>query len=36
LLLMDGYNIITLVAKDTEGRVEKKIIEVTYLHGMLE
>ena len=30
LVLMDGYNIIELVAKDKEGRVEKKTIELMY------
>lgn len=30
LLLMDGYNMIELSAKDTEGRVEKKTIELVY------
>ena len=29
LLLMEGYNIIELVAKDTEGREERKAIELT-------
>ncbi len=30
LLLMDGYNIIELTAKDMEGRVDRKIIELVY------
>lgn len=30
LALMDGYNIIELVAKDNEGRVDKKTIELVY------
>lgn len=30
LLLMDGYNIIELTAKDGEGRERKKIVEVVY------
>jgi hypothetical protein len=30
LLLMDGYNIIELTAKDGEGRERRKIIEVVY------
>ncbi|OGZ08300.1 MAG: hypothetical protein A3D65_01030 [Candidatus Lloydbacteria bacterium RIFCSPHIGHO2_02_FULL_50_13] len=30
LLLMDGYNIIELTAKDAEGRVERKVIELAY------
>lgn len=30
LVLMDGYNIIELVAKDNEGRVEKKMIELVH------
>ena len=31
LLLTDGYNIIELVAKDAQGRAERKTIELTYL-----
>jgi hypothetical protein len=30
LVLMDGYNIIELVAKDNEGRVERKTVELVY------
>lgn len=30
LVLMNGYNIIELVAKDKEGRIEKKTIELMY------
>jgi hypothetical protein len=30
LLLMDGYNIIELTAKDGEGRERKKIVELVY------
>ncbi len=32
LLLMDGYNIIELTAKDGEGRERRKIIEVVYIN----
>jgi len=32
LLLMDGYNIIELTAKDGEGRERKKIVEVVYIN----
>ncbi len=30
LLLADGYNIIELTAKDTQGRQVKKVLELTY------
>ena len=31
LVLMDGYNIIELIAKDREGRVERKTIEMVHI-----
>lgn len=30
LVLMNGYNIIELIAKDREGRVERKTLELVY------
>ncbi|OGZ08431.1 MAG: hypothetical protein A3C93_01435 [Candidatus Lloydbacteria bacterium RIFCSPHIGHO2_02_FULL_54_17] len=34
LLLMEGYNIIELTAKDIEGRMDKKTIELVYGDGI--
>jgi hypothetical protein len=33
LVLMNGYNIIELIAKDREGRVHRKTIELVYQEG---
>ena len=34
LLLMDGYNIIELTAKDIEGRIDRKTVELIYRNGI--